>query len=59
MRKTKASIVYDRTKNIEAVRMALGHRSVEATSAYLGVKMALQDCLPARKLAQDHHKAPL
>ncbi len=40
MRKTKASIVYDRTKNVEAVRMSLGHRSVAATSAYLGVDEA-------------------
>ena len=40
MRKTKASIVYDRTKNLEAVRMSLGHRSGEATSAYLGVDEA-------------------
>ena len=37
LRKTKASIVYGRTRNIEAVRMILGHRSVTATSAYLGV----------------------
>jgi len=37
MRKTKASVLYDQTKNVEAVRRLLGHQSVTATSAYLGV----------------------
>ena len=37
MRKTKASVFYDRTKNVDAVRRLLGQSSVTATSAYLGV----------------------
>lgn len=37
MRKTKASVLYDKTKNVDAVRRLLGHQSVTATSAYLGV----------------------
>ena len=37
MRKTKASVIYDKTKNVDAVRRLLGQSSVTATSAYLGV----------------------
>lgn len=39
MRRTKASIIYNSTKNIEAVRKLLGHSSVSATSEYLDVSM--------------------
>ena len=37
IRKTKRSVIYDRTKNVDAVRRLLGQSSVTATSAYLGV----------------------
>jgi integrase len=37
MRKTKPSIIYDKTHNVDAVRRLLGQSSVTATSAYLGV----------------------
>ena len=40
LRKTKASAIYDATKNVEAVRQLLGHSSVAATSHYLGVDQA-------------------
>ena len=40
LRKTKASAIYDATKNVEAVRQLLGHSSVAATSHYLGVEQA-------------------
>ena len=40
LRKTKASAIYDATKNVEAVRQLLGHASVAATSAYLGIEQA-------------------
>ena len=36
MRKTKSSVIYDRTKNLNTVRRLLGQSSVTATSAYLG-----------------------
>ena len=36
-RKTKSSVIYDRTKNVDAVRRLLGQSSVTATSAYIGV----------------------
>jgi len=37
MRKTKPSVIYDKTLNVDAVRRLLGQSSVTATSAYLGV----------------------
>lgn len=37
MRKTKASAIYNETKDVDAVRRLLGQNSVVATSAYLGV----------------------
>tara|TARA_B100001094_G_C18190520_1_gene806867 strand:+ start:2697 stop:3350 length:654 start_codon:yes stop_codon:yes gene_type:complete len=37
MRRTKASMIYERTNNIEVVRQLLGHSSVAATSAYLNI----------------------
>ena len=40
LRKAKASAIYDATKNVEAVRQLLGHSSVAATSAYLGIEQA-------------------
>jgi len=40
MRKTKASVLFQEFKNVEAVRKLLGHRSVSATSAYLDVEDA-------------------
>ena len=30
-------VIYERTKNIDAVRRLLGHSSVTATSSYIGV----------------------
>ena len=38
MRKTKASFLYSKTNNVEAVRRLLGHNSCTATSSYLGVE---------------------
>ena len=32
-----SSVIYDRTKNIDAVRRLLGQSSVTATRAYLGI----------------------
>ena len=37
MRKTKASVIYTETKDVDAVRRLLGQSSVIATSEYLGV----------------------
>ena len=37
---TKAKVINDVMKNVEAVRQLLGHASVAATSAYLGIEQA-------------------
>ena len=37
MRKSKASLIYQKTKNVDAVRRLLGQSSVTATQSYLGV----------------------
>jgi integrase len=37
MRKTKPSVIYDKTHNVDDVRRLLGQSSVTATSSYLGV----------------------
>ena len=44
IRRTKPVLIYDQTKNIEAVRQLLGQKSIGATVAYLGVnkKKALE-----------------
>ena len=36
MRNTKSSVIYDRSKNEDAVRRLLGQSSVTAPSSYLG-----------------------
>jgi len=39
MRRTKASIIYRRTKNIRAVQLLLGHTKLESTVRYLGIEI--------------------
>ena len=36
IRKSKPTLIYNQTKNVDAVRRLLGQSSVTATSAYLG-----------------------
>lgn len=40
MRRTKASLIYKQTGNVDAVRLLLGQNSVTATSHYLGLDKA-------------------
>ena len=37
MRRTKATLVYRRTKNLRAVQLLLGHTKLESTVRYLGI----------------------
>jgi len=37
LRRTKAALIYEQTRNVEAVRELLGQSTVAATSAYLNV----------------------
>ncbi len=38
MRRTKASLIYRRTKNLRAVQLLLGHTKLEST-VYLGIEV--------------------
>ena len=37
--RTKAMLIYRRTKNLRAVQLLLGHRKLESTVRYLGVEV--------------------
>jgi integrase len=39
MRRTKATLIYRRTKNLRAVQLLLGHMRVESTVRYLGIEV--------------------
>ena len=39
MRRTKASLIYKRTKNLRAVQLLLGHTKMESTIRHLGVEV--------------------
>lgn len=39
MRRTKASLIYRRTKNLRAVQLLLGHMKLESTVRYLGIEV--------------------
>ena len=37
LRRTKATLIYRRTKNLRAVQLLLGHTKMESTIRYLGI----------------------
>ncbi|WP_157271180.1 tyrosine-type recombinase/integrase [Azohydromonas aeria] len=39
MRRTKASLIYKRTRNLRAVQILLGHSKLESTVRYLGIEV--------------------
>jgi integrase len=39
LRRTKASLIYRRTKNLRAVQLLLGHTKRESTVRYLGIEV--------------------
>jgi len=39
MRRTKASLIYRRTKNLRAVQLLLGHTKLESTVRYPGIEV--------------------
>ena len=39
MRRTKATLIYKRTKNLRAVQILLGHSKLESTVRYLGIEV--------------------
>lgn len=40
MRRTKAALIYRRTKNLRVVQLLLGHSKLESTVRYLGIDVA-------------------
>lgn len=39
MRRTKATLIYKRTKNLRAVQILLGHTKLESTVRYVGIEV--------------------
>ena len=39
MRRTKATLIYKRTKSLRAVQLLLGHAKLESTVRYLGIEV--------------------
>ncbi len=39
MRRTKATLIYKRTKNLRAIQLLLGHSKLESTVRYLGIEV--------------------
>jgi len=39
LRRSKASLIYRRTKNLRAVQLLLGHTKLESTVRYLGIEV--------------------
>ncbi|MET3106443.1 site-specific recombinase XerC [Oxalobacteraceae bacterium GrIS 1.18] len=39
MRRTKATLIYRRTKNLRAIQLLLGHNRLESTVRYLGIEV--------------------
>ncbi len=39
MRRTKAYLIYQKTKNIRAIQLLLGHKKLESTVRYLGIEV--------------------
>lgn len=39
LRRTKATLIYKRTKNIRAIQLLLGHTKLESTVKYLGIEV--------------------
>lgn len=39
MRRTKAYLIYQKTKNLRVVQLLLGHKKLESTVRYLGIEV--------------------
>jgi len=50
LRRTRATPIYRRTKNLRAVQLLLGHRKLESTVRYLGVEV--EDALEISEQAE-------
>jgi site-specific recombinase XerD len=50
LRRTKASLIYRRTKNLRALQLLLGHAKLESTVRYLGIEV--DDALEMAELTE-------
>ena len=50
LRRTKATLIYRRTKNLRAVQLLLGHTKLESTVRYLGIEV--DDALEISELTE-------
>jgi integrase len=48
MRRTKATLIHRRTKNLRAVQLLLGHSKLESTVRYLGIEVDAPSRSPSR-----------
>ena len=39
LRRTKATLIYRRTKNLRAIQLLLGHKKIDSTIRYLGIEV--------------------
>ena len=53
LRRTKASLIYLRTKNPRAVQLLLGHTKLESTVGYLGIEV--DDALEMKNRPKSNH----
>ena len=57
MRRTKASLIYRRNRNLRAVRLLLGHTKLESTVRYLGIEV--DDALEIAEQTDFNRRGPL
>jgi integrase len=49
LRRTKATLIYRRTRNLRAVQLLLGHTKLESTVRYLGIEVDMPWRSPSRR----------
>ena len=59
LRRTKATLIYRRTKNLRAVQLLLGHTKLESTVRYLGIEVEMLWRLRSRPGVASHEPRPL
>ena len=57
LRRTKASLIYRRTKNLRAVQLLLGHSKLESTVRYLGIEV--DDALEMAEQTEVQGRSPV
>ena len=58
MRRTKATLIYRRTKNLRAVQLLLGHSKLESTVRYLGIEVDDALEIPSRQRSEQSEDRP-